>query len=80
MGRDDARFERAIDRLASVLRGEPSVLMVADDTDDDGALRILVVLKVGAERPASVPDELDGFPIVVERTPDIVAHGRRSGR
>jgi hypothetical protein len=76
----DTRFERALGSLASALRREPGVLMVADDSDDDGAPRILVVLKVGAERPARVPDEVDGFPVVVERTRDIVAHdGRPKG-
>lgn len=76
----DASFDRALDRVANLVRGDPNVLMVADDADEQGARRILVVLRADAERPSTLPDRVDGFVVVVERTQEIVAHDARRER
>lgn len=71
---DDRLLEEAIEKLTAALRAMPGVLMVADDADERGSPRILVVLRVGIDRPSELPDAFEGFPVVVEHTPDIIAH------
>lgn len=71
---DHTAFARAIEELADKLRGDPTVLMVGDDYDDQGAPRILVLVRDDVKEPLSIPESFGGFAVHLQRGAEIVPH------